>query len=95
MSKIKCALIGSGNIGTDLLIKIQETSSVLEAALVVGIDPNQTGYKRRETAVLRPPMRVLMGRLPRQNGLILRLFLMQLLPARIRCIMRFASVMAS
>ncbi len=46
MSKIKCALIGSGNIGTDLLVKIQETSSVLEAALVVGIDPESDGLKK-------------------------------------------------
>lgn len=52
MSKIKCALIGSGNIGTDLLIKIQETSDILEVALVVGIDPDSDGLKKaRERGV--------------------------------------------
>ena len=45
MSKIKCALIGSGNIGTDLLIKIQETSDILEAALVIGIDADSDGLR--------------------------------------------------
>ena len=45
MSKIKCALIGSGNIGTDLLIKIQETSNILEAALVIGIDADSDGLR--------------------------------------------------
>ena len=45
MSKIKCALIGSGNIGTDLLIKIQETSDILEAALVIGIDADSEGLR--------------------------------------------------
>ncbi len=43
MSKVKCAIIGSGNIGTDLLIKIQETSNVLEVGLVVGIDADSEG----------------------------------------------------
>jgi len=45
MSKVKCALIGSGNIGTDLLIKIQETSDILEVAIVVGIDPDSDGLR--------------------------------------------------
>ena len=45
MSKIKCALIGSGNIGTDLLIKIQETSDIIEAALVIGIDADSDGLR--------------------------------------------------
>ena len=53
MSKIKCALIGSGNIGTDLLIKIQETSDILEAALVIGIDADSDGLRiARERGVV-------------------------------------------
>ncbi|MEN9017505.1 MAG: Gfo/Idh/MocA family oxidoreductase, partial [Hellea sp.] len=43
MNKIKVAIIGSGNIGTDLMIKIDESSSILEVACVVGIDKNSEG----------------------------------------------------
>jgi acetaldehyde dehydrogenase len=43
MSKTKVMIIGSGNIGTDLMIKIRDTSNTLEVAAVVGIDADSEG----------------------------------------------------
>ena len=48
MKKVKVAIIGSGNIGTDLMIKVMRLSKVLEMGAFVGIDPNSDGLKRAE-----------------------------------------------
>ena len=44
--KTKVAIIGSGNIGTDLMIKVIRLSDVLEVSALVGIDPQSDGLKR-------------------------------------------------
>jgi len=46
MSKTKVAIIGSGNIGTDLMIKIMRLSKTLEMSALVGVDPESDGLKR-------------------------------------------------
>jgi acetaldehyde dehydrogenase (acetylating) len=45
MSKIKVAVLGSGNIGTDLMMKLSR-STVLELTTVIGIDANSDGLKK-------------------------------------------------
>ncbi|WP_209124997.1 acetaldehyde dehydrogenase (acetylating) [Alkalihalobacillus sp. BA299] len=45
MAKVKVAILGSGNIGTDLMIKLGR-SDVLELTAVIGIDPESDGLKK-------------------------------------------------
>ncbi len=46
MHKTNVAIIGSGNIGTDLMIKIIRTSDVLNLSALIGIDPESEGLAR-------------------------------------------------
>lgn len=48
MGKIKVAIIGSGNIGTDLMIKVMRISDSIEVAALVGVDPKSDGLARAQ-----------------------------------------------
>lgn len=61
--KVKCAVIGPGNIGTDLLAKLQR-SNVLAPVWMVGVDPASEGLRRAEALGLKTTDQGVDGMLP-------------------------------
>jgi acetaldehyde/propanal dehydrogenase len=63
MAKVRCALVGSGNIGTDLLMKLLR-SPVLEPVWMVGIDPESDGLRHARRKGLKTTAEGIDGLVP-------------------------------
>lgn len=66
MNKIKVGVIGSGNIGTDLMMKIQR-SPYIEMTVMIGIDPESDGIQQAKVAGVKTITNGIEGFLPQHE----------------------------